>query len=75
MRGLKFVQWQINIAHHETIKNSPFRVTFGAEPQIGLTQNVPVKKDVAVEDVHAKGITCPAIHVVIQELVATTMSE
>ena len=39
------------------------------------TQNVPVKKDVAVEDVHAKGITCPAIHVVIQELVATTMSE
>ena len=39
------------------------------------TQNIPVKKDVAVEDVHAKGITCPAIHVVIQELVATTMSE
>ena len=27
---------QISIAHHETIKNSPFRVTFGAEPQIGL---------------------------------------
>ena len=27
--GLKFVQWQINISSHETIKNSPFKVTFG----------------------------------------------
>ena len=38
--GLKFVQWQINISHHEATGNSPFKVTFGHEPQVGLGSSV-----------------------------------
>ena len=38
--GLKFVQWQINISRHETISHSPFKVTFGQEPQVGLGSSV-----------------------------------
>ncbi|XP_068221380.1 uncharacterized protein [Palaemon carinicauda] len=34
--GLKSVQWQINISRHETTGHSPFKVTFGQEPQVGL---------------------------------------
>ncbi|KRX38101.1 hypothetical protein T05_16043 [Trichinella murrelli] len=34
--GLKFVQWQINVSIHETTGQSPFKVTFGEEPRIGL---------------------------------------
>ncbi|KRZ85015.1 hypothetical protein T08_3103 [Trichinella sp. T8] len=34
--GLKFVQWQI----HETTVQSPFKMTFGEEPQIGLESYV-----------------------------------
>ncbi|KRX75023.1 KRAB-A domain-containing protein 2, partial [Trichinella sp. T6] len=34
--GLKFVQWQINVSVHETTGQSPFKVTFGEEPRIGL---------------------------------------
>ena len=29
--GVHFVQWQINISEHETIKTSPFKVMFGIE--------------------------------------------
>lgn len=38
--GLKFVQWQINISHHLTVKNSPFKVTFGEEPKVGLGSTI-----------------------------------
>ena len=38
--GLKFVQWQINISRHETTGHSPFKVTFGQEPQVGLGSSV-----------------------------------
>ena len=38
--GLKFVQWQINISRHETVKNSPFKIMFGEEPMIGLASTV-----------------------------------
>ncbi|XP_068245462.1 uncharacterized protein [Palaemon carinicauda] len=37
---LKFVQWQINISRHETRGHSPFKVTFGQEPQVGLGSSV-----------------------------------
>lgn len=38
--GLKFVQWQINISKHETIKSNPFKVTFGEEPKVGLNSTI-----------------------------------
>ncbi|KRZ65334.1 KRAB-A domain-containing protein 2, partial [Trichinella papuae] len=38
--GLKFVQWQINVSVHETTGHSPFKVTFGEEPRIGLESYV-----------------------------------
>ena len=38
--GLKFVQWQINISHHETIRTTPFKVTFGQNPKIGLSSTI-----------------------------------
>ena len=38
--GVHFVQWQINISEHETIKTSPFRVMFGIEPKVGLASTV-----------------------------------
>ncbi|KRX76741.1 KRAB-A domain-containing protein 2 [Trichinella sp. T6] len=38
--GLKFVQWQINVSIHETTGQSPFKVTFGEEPRIGLESYV-----------------------------------
>ncbi|KRY95849.1 KRAB-A domain-containing protein 2, partial [Trichinella zimbabwensis] len=41
--GLKFVQWQINVSVHETTGQSPFKVTFGEEPRIGLESYVLLK--------------------------------
>ncbi|XP_076039096.1 KRAB-A domain-containing protein 2-like [Oratosquilla oratoria] len=38
--GLKFVQWQVNISHHETTGHSPFKVTFGKDPQVGLGSSI-----------------------------------
>ncbi|KAL8578594.1 hypothetical protein ACOMHN_015050 [Nucella lapillus] len=38
--GLRFVQWQINISEHETIRQSPFKVTFGEDPKVGLASTV-----------------------------------
>ena len=38
--GVHFVQWQINISEHETIKTSPFKVMFGIEPKVGLASTV-----------------------------------
>ncbi|KRY10164.1 KRAB-A domain-containing protein 2, partial [Trichinella patagoniensis] len=45
--GLKFVQWQINVSIHETTGQSPFKVTFGEEPRIGLESYVLPKSLVA----------------------------
>ncbi|KRX55734.1 hypothetical protein T06_2604 [Trichinella sp. T6] len=44
--GLKFVQWQINVSIHETTGQSPFKVTFGEEPRIGLESYVLPKSQV-----------------------------
>ena len=38
--GLKFVQWQVNISQHETTGHSPFKVTFGQDPQVGLASSI-----------------------------------
>ena len=38
--GLKFVQWEVNISRHETTGHSPFKVTFGQDPQVGLGSSV-----------------------------------
>ncbi|XP_076056171.1 uncharacterized protein LOC143034113 [Oratosquilla oratoria] len=38
--GLKFVQWQVNISHHETTGHSPFKVTFGQDTQVGLGPSI-----------------------------------
>ncbi|XP_063865374.1 KRAB-A domain-containing protein 2-like [Scylla paramamosain] len=38
--GLKFVQWQVNISQHETTGHSPFKVTFGLDPQVGLASSI-----------------------------------
>ena len=38
--GLKFVQWQIIVSHHETMKTTPFKVTFGEDPKVGLTSTI-----------------------------------
>ncbi|GFS16687.1 KRAB-A domain-containing protein 2 [Elysia marginata] len=38
--GLKFVQWQVNVSRHETTGHSPFKVTFGQDPQVGLGSSV-----------------------------------
>ncbi|XP_076049272.1 uncharacterized protein LOC143029946 [Oratosquilla oratoria] len=38
--GLKFVQRQVNISHHETTGHSPFKVTFGQDPQVGLGSSI-----------------------------------
>ncbi len=38
--GVHFVQWQINISEHETIKTSPFKVMFGIKPKVGLASTV-----------------------------------
>ena len=51
--GLKFVQWQINISRHETTGHSPFKVTFGQEPQVGLGSSVlpmSVLNEIATEE-------------------------
>ncbi|KRZ82402.1 Retrovirus-related Pol polyprotein from transposon [Trichinella sp. T8] len=45
--GLKFVQWQINVSIHETTGQSPFKVTFGEQPRIGLESYVLPKSLVA----------------------------
>ncbi|KRY47576.1 KRAB-A domain-containing protein 2 [Trichinella britovi] len=45
--GLKFVQWQINVSVHETTGQSPFKVKFGEQPQIGLESYVLPKSLVA----------------------------
>ena len=34
--GIKFVRWQINISMHETIRQTPYEVTFGISPPHGL---------------------------------------
>ncbi|KAL8589382.1 hypothetical protein ACOMHN_021534 [Nucella lapillus] len=38
--GLRFVQWQINISEHKTIRQSPFKFTFGEDPKVGLASTV-----------------------------------
>ncbi|XP_076053674.1 KRAB-A domain-containing protein 2-like [Oratosquilla oratoria] len=38
--GLKFVQWQDNISHHETTGHSPFKITFRQDPQVGLGSSI-----------------------------------
>jgi hypothetical protein len=38
--GLKFVQFQINISSRETTGQSPFKVTFGQDPQVGLGSSI-----------------------------------
>ena len=34
--GIKFIQWQINISLYETTGQSPYKVTFGEDPNVGL---------------------------------------
>ncbi|XP_068237204.1 KRAB-A domain-containing protein 2-like [Palaemon carinicauda] len=51
--GLKIVQWQINISRHETTGHSPFKVTFGQEPQVGLGSSVLLRSalnEIATEE-------------------------
>ena len=43
--GLKFVQWEINISKHETIKSNPFKVTFGEETKVGLNSTLPLGRE------------------------------
>ena len=35
--GCKMVQWQINTQFHETIKDTPYRLTYGQTPRIGIS--------------------------------------
>jgi hypothetical protein len=39
--GCKISQWRINTQHHQTIKDTPYHLTYGQHPRIGIL-NLPV---------------------------------
>ena len=40
-RGIRFVQWQMNTTHHQTINTKPYNALFGINPRCGLTKKFP----------------------------------
>ncbi len=43
--GCKVVQWRINTQVHQTIKDTPYHLTYGQHPWIGIS-NLPVSADI-----------------------------
>ncbi len=43
--GCKIVQWRYNTHYHEGIKKTPYEVTFGHPPQVGIS-NLPITSEV-----------------------------
>ena len=40
-----FVQWQINTSYHHGIQDTPYRLTYGQNPRVGISQ-LPIDKKV-----------------------------
>ena len=43
--GCKMVQWRINTQIHQTLKDSPYHLTYGQHPRVGIS-NLPVMANV-----------------------------
>jgi hypothetical protein len=43
--GCKIVQWRINTQVHQTIKDTPYHLTYGQHPRVGIS-NLPVSADI-----------------------------
>jgi len=43
--GCKLVTWRYNTQHHRTIGDTPYRLVYGQQPRVGLS-NLPVAEDV-----------------------------
>ena len=43
--GCKISQWRINTQHHQTIKDTPYHLTYGQHPRIGIS-NLPVSSEI-----------------------------
>jgi hypothetical protein len=39
--GCKIVQWRINTQIHDTLKDTPYHLTYGQHPRVGMS-NLPV---------------------------------
>ena len=39
--GCKIVQWRINTQIHDTLKDTPYHLTYGQHPRVGIS-NLPV---------------------------------
>ena len=43
--GCKLVQWRYNTQIHQTIKDSPYRLTYGMHPRVGIS-NLPISENI-----------------------------
>jgi len=43
--GCKLVQWRINTQVHQTLKDTPYRLTYGMHPRVGLS-NLPISNEI-----------------------------
>ncbi len=43
--GCKIAQWRINTQHHQTIKDTPYHLTYGQHPRIGIS-NLPISPEI-----------------------------
>jgi hypothetical protein len=43
--GCKIIQWRYNTHYHESIKKTPYEITFGQPPQVGIS-NLPITSEV-----------------------------
>jgi hypothetical protein len=43
--GCKIVQWRINTQDHQTIKGTPYHLTYGQHPWVGIS-NLPVSAEI-----------------------------
>jgi hypothetical protein len=45
LTGCKIVQWRINTQVHQNIKDTPYHLTYGQHPRVGIS-NLPVSADI-----------------------------
>jgi len=60
--GCKICQWRINTQVHQTLKDTPYHLTYGTHPRVGIS-NQPVS-----EDILAKLVTEGELQDVYQQL-------
>ena len=43
--GCKIVQWRYNTQYHQTLKDTPYHLTFGQHPCVGIS-NLPISPEI-----------------------------